>query len=156
MEGGYIKLFRKITEWEWYNDNNVFRVFIHLLLTANHKEKTWQGQIIKKGQKITSLANLFDETGLTVKQIRVALDKLKRTNEITIKTTNKYSVVTLTKYSDYQDEDFKKGKQKGKQQDNQRATNKNGKNNIINTSCEKSSHKYITEYFCQKFLEELS
>ena len=31
---GWIKLHRKITEWEWYSDANTFRVFMHLLLTA--------------------------------------------------------------------------------------------------------------------------
>jgi hypothetical protein len=34
--GGYIKLYRSLLKWEWYDDSNVFRVFMHLLLTANY------------------------------------------------------------------------------------------------------------------------
>ena len=40
---GWIKVHRKLVDWEWYNDINVKVVFLHLLLTANHKEKQWKG-----------------------------------------------------------------------------------------------------------------
>ena len=43
---GWIKVHRKLVDWEWYNDINVKVVFLHLLLTANHKEKQWKGQTI--------------------------------------------------------------------------------------------------------------
>jgi len=81
---GWIKIHRKMLEWEWYNDNNTKILFLHLLLTANHKDKKWQGKIIKRGQKITSIQHLADETNLTVQQIRTSLNKLKSTGEITI------------------------------------------------------------------------
>ena len=32
MNDGYIKLHRKIVDWEWYDDLPVFRLFIHLPL----------------------------------------------------------------------------------------------------------------------------
>ena len=38
---GWIKIHRQILEWEWYSDTNTFRVFLHLLLKANHKEKKY-------------------------------------------------------------------------------------------------------------------
>ena len=37
---GWISLYRKFTEWEWYTDANTMRVFLHLLLKANiYKQK---------------------------------------------------------------------------------------------------------------------
>jgi len=99
---GWIKIHRKILEWEWYNDNNTKVVFLHLLLTANHKEKKWHGIIVNRGQKLTSLQHLAEETNLTVQQTRTSLNKLKLTNEITIKSTNRYTVITIEKYNDYQ------------------------------------------------------
>ena len=92
---GWIKIHRKLIEWEWYNDINTKVVFLHLLLTANHKEKKWQGHTILRGQKLTSLEHLSKEVGLSIQQTRTALKKLKSTNEITIKSTNKYTLITI-------------------------------------------------------------
>lgn len=39
---GWIKLHRKLINWEWYQDTNVKVVFLHLLLIANHEDKKWQ------------------------------------------------------------------------------------------------------------------
>lgn len=119
---GWIKLHRSILEWEWYNDNNTKIVFLHLLLTANHKEKKWQGITIKRGQKLTSLQHLAEETNLSMQQVRTALDKLKSTNEITTKSTNRNTLITIEKYSDYQDKDEDNNKQ-GNIRRNNRTTN---------------------------------
>lgn len=103
MTIGFIKIHRKIIEWEWYSDTNTFRVFLHLLLTANFENKKWQGIEIARGQLITSLEKLAKSTSLSIQQVRTALDKLKLTHEITMKTTNAYSFITLTNYNLYQD-----------------------------------------------------
>lgn len=120
MKTGFLKIHRKIMQWEWYSDTNTFRVFFHLLLTANFEDKRWQGIEIKRGQLISSVESLAKSTSLTIKQVRLVLEKLKKTNEITIKTTNRFSIFTLTNYALYQDIEKKKGKQKDKQKDNQK------------------------------------
>ena len=115
LEAGYIKLWRSLLKWEWYSDANVSRLFIHLLLTANYEDTTWRGETIHRGQRLTSVAKLAEETGLTTKEVRTALGKLTRTNELTIRTTNKYSVITIEKYGSFQSPDDGEGKQTGKQ-----------------------------------------
>ena len=47
--GGYIKLFRQIVDWEWYDDLPTCRLFIHLLLKANYAEKAGMGRRLKEG-----------------------------------------------------------------------------------------------------------
>lgn len=136
---GWIKFFRQFTKWEWYKDTNVKSLFIHLLLSANHKDKNWQGVLIKKGQLITSINSLSEETGLSVQNIRTALNKLKSTNEITIETTSKYTLITIEKYAFYQsisdDSNTEDNKEINKQLTNEQqttnkqlTTNKNEKN----------------------------
>jgi len=58
MSSGWIKLHRKLLDWEWYDDVNTTRVFLHLLMVANHKDNNWRGITIKRGQKLTSLSSL--------------------------------------------------------------------------------------------------
>lgn len=120
---GWIKIHRKILNWEWYDDINTKVLFFHLLLTANHQDKKWRGKIIKRGEKITSLAHLSEEVGLSIQQIRTSLSKLKSTNEITIKSTSKYTLISIEKYSDYQINENEINKQNNTR-NNKRATNK--------------------------------
>ena len=53
MNKGFIKFYRNITEWEWYDNDVIFRVFFHLVATVNWKEKKWHGVTVKRGQIIT-------------------------------------------------------------------------------------------------------
>lgn len=99
---GWIKLHRQILDWEWYSDNNAFRVFMHLILKANHKEKRFKGIELKAGSVVTSRDILSFETGLSVQQIRTSLDKLKSTNEITIETSTKGTIIQVVNYAKYQ------------------------------------------------------
>ena len=77
LTGGYIKLHRKITDWEWYHDVNVTRVFVHLLLTANYEPKKWHGVTIGIGARIISLQGLADEVGLAKSTIVRVLNCLE-------------------------------------------------------------------------------
>jgi hypothetical protein len=99
---GWIKLHRQILEWEWYSDNNCFRLFLHLLLKANHKEKRFKGIELKVGSIVTSRDLLARETGLTSQQIRTALTKLISTNEITSVTSSQGTIIQIVSYEKYQ------------------------------------------------------
>lgn len=131
---GWIKVHRKLVDWEWYNDINVKVVFLHLLLTANHKEKQWKGQTILRGQKLTSIEHLADDVGLTIQQTRTALKKLKSTHEITIKTTNKNTLITIEKFNNYQFEIDEDNKQNNKQFNNLITNNQQTNNKQITTN----------------------
>ena len=101
-QNGWIKLHRQILEWEWYEDINCFRLFTHLILKANHKEKRYKGIVIKAGQIVTSRDLLAEETGLSSQQIRTAITKLKSTNEITSVTSSQGTIIEVVNYEKYQ------------------------------------------------------
>lgn len=130
--GNYIKFYRNILDWEWYHDINVCRLFVHLLLKANHTNQRWKGIDIKRGQHLTSRDKLASETTLSVQQVRTALNKLKSTNEITIESTKTYTLVTIVKYADYQD---------GENDSNQ---DTNQERNRIATNDQPTSNQQIT------------
>ena len=100
---GWVKIHRQITEWEWYRDANTFRVFMHLLLSANYEDKRWRNIDVLRGQIITSRFDLAQALCLTERQVRTSLERLKMTGVISIKTTNQFSLISVKKYSLFQD-----------------------------------------------------
>jgi hypothetical protein len=103
MNNGWIKLHRSILDWEWYDDVNVTRLFLHCLFRANHKDKKYRGSVVKRGTFLTGRDLLALETGLSVQQIRTSLTKLKSTNELTIKSSRQGTVIEVVNYDKFQD-----------------------------------------------------
>jgi len=99
---GWIKIHRKITEWEWYSDHNTTRLFLHLLLLCNHKTTKWRGFEVQEGEVLTGRKKLSEQTGLSEQQIRTSLNKLKSTNSLTIKTTKLFSIIKLNNWNHHQ------------------------------------------------------
>ena len=98
----FIKLNRKILKWRWYQDANTYRVFVHLLLTANVTDRNFEQVTVKRGQLVTSVAHISRDLKISVKSVRTALEHLKSTNEVAIQTTSKYSIITINNYNEYQ------------------------------------------------------
>lgn len=100
---GFVKFDRKMTDWEWYRDVPTKALFIHCIFCANWRNAQSKGTKINRGQFVTSLAKLSEETGLTIQQTRTALEHLKLTNELTVETSPKGRIITVNNYSLYQD-----------------------------------------------------
>lgn len=101
----YVKISRKILDWEWYTDINTKVLFLHILLKANWKDGRFQGIEVPRGSFVTSLQNLAAETGLTVRNVRTALKHLENTGEVTSNRHVKFSVITVKNYDRYQSGD---------------------------------------------------
>ena len=102
---GWIKLHRQLTEWEWYTDHKTFKLWVHILLTANIvPQKKMLGYTLSPGQLITTLPRLAAETGLSEREIRTALKRLIDGGEVSEKTTNKFRLITIEKWAFYQSE----------------------------------------------------
>ena len=102
MDNTFIKLSRKIQSWRWYQDANTMRVFIHILLNANVYDHDFEDITVKRGQWVTSVNKISEQLNISTRSIRTALNHLKSTNEVTIKTTPKYSIITVQNYNQYQ------------------------------------------------------
>lgn len=101
-EGGYVKIYRAITDWEWFQDPNTLQLWLYILIRVNYEPSRFRGIKVGRGEMIESLQELAEHTGLTVNKVRTALDHLKTTREITCKTTRHGTLIKVLNYAVYQ------------------------------------------------------
>ncbi len=149
---GWVRIQRKITEWEWYKVPEMAHLFMHLIIRANHEDGKWQGIEIKRGQLITGRKKLHFETGISEQSIRTYLKRLERSGEIIIEPTIKNSLITICKYGHYQKRKSEINQQSNQQLTNnqptinqQLTTNKN-ENNKVNNKEKKYSSEILNFY----------
>ncbi len=118
-------MFRQITDWELYKDINSKVLFLHLLLTAAYTDYTTSdGFVVHAGCCFTSIRQLADETGLSIRQVRTALERLEATHSLTQQTTHRGTLIKVEKWAFFQGE-----REKATQQTTQQTTHYNNKNN---------------------------
>ena len=103
IEGGYIKLYRKMIKWQWYSDEVMFRVFMHLLLTANYEPMYWRDIKIDRGQTVISVSKLSATLKYSRDTVHRALKRLESSGEIIRQPNARYTIVTIVNYNLYQD-----------------------------------------------------
>ena len=103
----YSQFPKYILKRPWYSKPNSLRLYIYLLLEANYQDNYKSNNIpLLKDQLLTSINSLEKALELTRQKVETALETLKKTGDIEIKTTPKYSIITLLF------EEEKEGKQK--------------------------------------------
>ena len=102
LEGGFVRVYRSILKWEWYDDANTMRVFLHLILTANYESQKWHGITVERGQRVYSSQKLAKELHMSRQETRTAIKHLILTGEITNRSTSEYSIITIKNYELYQ------------------------------------------------------
>lgn len=138
---GYIKIDRKLLEWEWYKNEHTKTLFLHCLLKANWKDGRFEGKVVPRGSFVTSRKNIAQETCLSEQQVRTAINHLILTNEITVKSSSKHTIITVNNYSLYQCDN---------QQINQQSTNNQPTINQQSTTIEeRKERKNINNIYIQ-------
>lgn len=99
---GFIKLHRSILNWEWWDDDITLKVFLWLLLNANWENTRYRGFDVPRGSLVAGRKKMAKTLGISEQSVRTALEHLKSTNEITIKSTNKFSIVTIVNWEKFQ------------------------------------------------------
>jgi len=121
---GWIKLHRKFSDWEWFDNSEMVHLFIFLLLNANSENGSWRGMTIKRGQILTGLHSLNERTGISIQTLRTCLNRLEKTGEINKQSNNQNSLITICNYESYQEKPQKSNKQPNKRPtSDQQATN---------------------------------
>ena len=92
---GYIKIYRRINDWEYRHDMMRLGFWMHLLLSAN-----WKGP--DRGSFLTSVRTLKEETGLAKNTIMKYLRELEDLQQIARETFGKKTKITVLNYAEYQ------------------------------------------------------
>ena len=116
LDKGYIKLWRSMLSWEWYDDPPTKDVYLHLILTASISPSIWHGIEIPRGSLVSSYRKIAEQTGLTIRQARTAISHLETTGEITRSAHSKFTVFTLNNYDKFQEVTQKSTRKKKKNQ----------------------------------------
>lgn len=159
----YIKVYYSLLDWEWYAEPNTFRVFLHLLLTANRKDKPYRGDVIKRGEVLASAEYIANKTGLSIQSVKTALKNLLKTREITkrkIGKTNVYSIVSYSRWQGANHEITHKltANQPSVNRDLTTLRDCNNEENVIMKECERNTHargKLKNVYISDKEYEQL-
>lgn len=85
----WVKLYRKIEDWGWYQENNTKVVFLHLLIKCNYKESEFFGHKIMPGEICISYGTLSAQLRISVSAVRTAISNLVFSGEISKKIIRK-------------------------------------------------------------------
>lgn len=140
---GWIKLHRKIVEWKFFKNSEVYHVFSTLVLLANHKDGfTKDGTKVLSGQLMTSRKSISKITGIDESKVFRIMKKLEIEQQIKQHTSSKNSIISIVNYHDYQigeqviEQQVNSERTASEQQvnTNKNANNNNNGNNIIITA----------------------
>ena len=103
---GFYNMPRSFMQTSFYKDPVAKSVATHILALARHTagDMAWAGDsyTVDKGQCLTSLLALSQETGCTLSQVRRALQVLEADQFISRETTNRYAKITVLNWAKYQ------------------------------------------------------
>lgn len=102
MDRGWVKIYRKEVDWEWYKEPMTAHLFNHLVLMANRKDGKWRGVTVPRGCLITTFRGLAEQTGLSLQQVRTSIKRLISTHDITQTSTKEYTLLKVENYVLYQ------------------------------------------------------
>lgn len=92
MDGnGWVKIHRKMLEWEWIDDPYTVTLWLRLLLTAD-----------RQGQLHTSIRQLSDSLGWSRHTVQRILRNLEKSGEIEVESTAAGSIIKVLKFNNYQ------------------------------------------------------
>jgi len=146
MDDGFIKLHRSILDWEWFQDDKTFKVFLYLLLNANWEDSRFRGYEIPRGSLVIGYTALSKRLGISKQSVRTAISHLKSTGEITLKSTNKFSIVTIANWEKYQSRSESANTQTNTQTNTPLTLNQHSTNTIKEIKNIRSKEYYNTRF----------
>jgi hypothetical protein len=118
MSSGWVKLHRRMLDWEWFGHGPTVRLFLWCLLRANHASAkvavAGSSVSLNPGQFIAGRISACRETGLSESEIRTARVNLCRDQAITwdYRPDLNASIVSVLNWEKYQEEEVSQSETK--------------------------------------------
>ena len=101
---GWIRLHRKLLDWQWHDEPNMVALWIHILLRACYGSNKYHGITTERGQLATSINALGAATGISRKTVLRCLRKLMDEGSIQMQGMNGVcTIITIVNYEQYQE-----------------------------------------------------
>ena len=128
---GFISIHRTLQDKSWYSDPEYLSLWVHLLLSANHRDKFVDGIEVKRGQFKTGRNQLSEKTGINASKIERILTYFEKSEQqIEQLKNNRYRIITIKNYDAFQNVNSKVNIHE--QPANSKRTAKNTNNNTNN------------------------
>lgn len=105
MEEGWIKVYRKIKDWTWFNDRYTLHLFMYLLVSVNREDGECNGIKVKAGSLATNVLQLADILDMSRNYVKRSIRNLVETGELEVemhKTNARLSIFTVKNWKKYQ------------------------------------------------------
>lgn len=76
LDYSWIKLPRTFCDWRWYKDSHMVLLYLHILLHASFSDKEIGEVVIKRGQMLTSYAQLWRTRQTLWRAVQMLTQKL--------------------------------------------------------------------------------
>lgn len=101
--GGYVKTYRQIREWQFWDRPLYTQVWMHLLVEANWKEKAYKyGQELKAGETIITLRGFAEECGINKDTLHRILCDLQSAGQIETSVRQGKTFIKVLNYAKFQ------------------------------------------------------
>lgn len=92
-----------MSEWEWWGYSKMVKMFCYLITNVTYRrERLPSGNIISRGEMETTIPKLMKILDMTYKEVRIAIDRMKRTENIHTRIAHNHIIITLHNFDKYQ------------------------------------------------------
>lgn len=149
-----MKLYRSLLDNPYSNKPDYLAVWVHLLLSANHKDTSFifnnETQTVKAGQLITGRKVLSEKTGISESQIYKILNYFEKVGQIEQQKNNRFTLILILNWDKFQGN----GTTKEQPSNSDVTTTRQPRNTYKNDKNVKNDNKKIYGEFVKLFSEE--
>ena len=91
---GYVKIYRKMLDWGWFQDGNMLKAMLWLIINANTQDSEYRGIPVRRGSLVTSRKELSLKWSgtrrherVSEQEVRTILKRLQTSGEIVVNAT---------------------------------------------------------------------